>query len=146
MPVPTRVLVIDDDSDTTAAVHWVLEDAGYVVLEAADGTAALDVLHASPDGLVVLFDYRMPRLDGEKLMALAEREQMLVQRHSFVCMTASPTFLPPTLSALLARYDVPLLAKPFGIDELLAVIGQVAQRLALLRAPVPQRATPQADS
>ena len=144
--MPTCVLVIDDDSDTTATVRWLLEDAGYAVLEAADGAVALDVLHASSDRLVVLFDYRMPRMDGEQLMALAEREQELVQHHSFVCMTASPTFLPPTLAALLARYDVPLLAKPFGIDELLAAIGQAAQRLARLRAPALARQSPQADS
>ena len=131
----TRVLVIDDDSATRVSVRWILEDADYAVLEAEDGAVALDMLHASPDGLIVLFDYRMPRMNGVELMALAESEQLLTERHAFVCMTASPHNLPPMLSALLARYDVPLLAKPFSIDELLAVMGQAAQRLAQLAAP-----------
>jgi len=142
--MPTRVLVIDDDSATRVSVRWILEDAGYAALEAEDGAVALDMLHTSPDGLVVLFDYRMPRMDGAELMALAEREQLLAQRHSFVCMTASPHSLPPTLAALLTRYDVPLVAKPFGIDELLAVLGQAEQRLALRAAPV--RQTPEPSS
>ena len=142
----TRVLVIDDDGDTRTTVRWLLEDAGYAVLEAADGAVALDLLHTRPDGLVVLFDYRMPRMDGAELLALAEREQGLLQRHSFICMTASPDDLPPMLSSLLARYEVPLLAKPFGIDELLVVIGQAAQRLALLGAAMPQRNAAEAHS
>jgi DNA-binding NtrC family response regulator len=134
--MPTHVLVVDDDSDTRTTLRMVLEDAGYAVREAEGGTAALDVLHTRPDGLVVLFDYRMPGVDGDALMALAEREHSLVQRHAFVCMTASPHSLAPTLSALLTRYNVPLVAKPFDIDELLAVIEQAAQRLALLSIPV----------
>jgi CheY-like chemotaxis protein len=137
----THVLVVDDDSDTRATLRMVLEDAGYAVLEAEGGTAALDVLHTRPDGLVVLFDYRTPGVDGDALIALAEREHSLVHRHAFVCMTASPQSLTPTLSALLARHDVPLVAKPFDIDELLAIIEQAAQRLALLSTPM--RWTPQ---
>src|SRR5215472_6672156 len=77
VPMSTRVLVIDDDSATRVSVRWILEDAGYAVLEAEDGAVALDMLHASPDGLMVLFDYRMPRMNGVELMALAEREQLL---------------------------------------------------------------------
>src|SRR5215472_9259808 len=125
----THVLVIDDDSATRKLVRFILEDAEYVVLEAADAATALDLLHTSSVGLVVLFDYRMPRLDGAELMALAEREQLLAQRHSFVCITASPQSLPPALSDLLTRYDVPLVGKPFRIDELLAVIAHAEQRL-----------------
>ena len=131
----TRVVVIDDDSATRVSVRWILEDADYEVLEAEDGAVALDVLHTSQNGLIVLFDYRMPRMNGVELMALAERERLLTERHVFVCMTASPHNLPPMLSALLARYGVPLLAKPFSIDELLAVIGQGAQHVAQLAAP-----------
>ena len=133
--MPTHILVIDDDSATRKMVCFILEDAGYVVLEASDAATALDVLHTSPDGLVVLFDYRMARTDGVELMALAEREHMLTERHTFVCMTASAQSLPPALSALLTRYDVPLLAKPFHIDKLLTVIAQAEQRL------VPERQT-----
>jgi two-component system, chemotaxis family, chemotaxis protein CheY len=127
--MPTHVLVIDDDSATRKMVRFILEDAEYVVLEAADTTTALDLLHTSPVGVVVLFDYRMPRSGGAELLALAEREHGLADRHTFVCMTASAHDLPPTLSALLSRYDVPLVAKPFHIDELLAAIAQAEHRL-----------------
>src|SRR5215813_729711 len=47
--MPARVLVVDDDSDTRETVRMLLEDAGYVVLEAEDGAVALDVLRTSPD-------------------------------------------------------------------------------------------------
>jgi len=142
--MPTHVLVVDDDSGTCETLRVLLEDAGYLVLEATDGAVALDVLHTSPDSLVVLFDYRMPHMDGAALMALAEREHVLVQQHVFVCMTASPMSLPPTLAALLTHYDVPVVAKPFDIEAMLAVIGQAEERLARLPAPEPvsERHTP----
>jgi CheY-like chemotaxis protein len=136
----THVLVIDDDSATRKMVRLILEDAGYAVLEAADAGAALDALHTSPDELVALFNYRMPGMDGAALLALAAREHLLAPWHAFVCMTAaSPDTLPPALSALLASYDVPLVAKPFAIAELLSAVRQAEQRLTL--PPVPGRQT-----
>jgi CheY-like chemotaxis protein len=141
MPTHTCVLVTDDDSDTRETVRMLLEDADYVVLEAEDGAAALDILRTSPDSLVVLFDYLMPGTDGAAFLAQAEQEHMLAGPHTFICMTASPRLVPPALAAALTRYDVPLVSKPFGIDALLAVIQQAAQHLGLLAAAAPAPAT-----
>jgi DNA-binding NtrC family response regulator len=130
--MPTTVLVIDDDCDIRDMLHMLLQDeGGYAVMEAADPASALDILHTTPHSLVVLFDYRMPHIDGEALLALAEQEAGLTERHAFVCMTgANRDLLPPTLTMLLALYEVPLVAKPFDIDDMLAVIRQAEQRLA----------------
>lgn len=128
------MLVIDDDDDTRAPLRLLFEDEGYTVIESADGDDALTTLHTSPRGLVVVFDYRMPRMDGEALLALAERERWLADHHAFICVTASSNLLPPTVSDLLARYRVPLVGKPFELDGFLAVITQAAQRLARLPA------------
>jgi hypothetical protein len=76
----------------------------------------------------------MPRVDGDALLALAVREGWLGERHTFLCLTAaSPQRLPATLSALLARYRVPLIGKPFDLDDLLAGIKQ-AERCLLRRS------------
>ncbi len=132
--MPTTVLVIDDDDDTRATLRTLLEESGYTVMEAVDGVSALELLHCAGNGCVVMFDYRMPRMNGEALLALAEREDLLAHRHAFICVTASPHSLPPVLDGLLARYDVPLVAKPFEMDDLLAVVRKAEQRLALLPA------------
>ncbi len=130
----THVLVIEDDEGIRLALRMLLEAEGYAVAAAVDGKQALALLDMSQEGWVVVFDYRMPRLDGEALLALAEHEGWLAERHVFVCLTASPHRLPPTLSALLARYQVPLVGKPFDLDDLLAAVQQAEQRL-ILRSP-----------
>lgn len=138
--MPTHVLLIDDDDDIRAALRLLLEDeGGYVITDTPDTEQAIMLLHTSPQRLVVLFDYRMPRRDSAALLALAERESQLADRHAFVCMTTTNNDrLPVTLKALLARYHVPYIAKPFDIDTLLAVIRQAEQRLKRPRAHLPR--------
>jgi DNA-binding NtrC family response regulator len=130
--MPMTVLVIDDDPDIRDMLHMLLHDeGGYAVIAAADPAGALDILHTTPHHLIVLFDYRKPRTDGVSLLALAEQEAHLVERHAFVCMTdANSDGLPLTLLALLAHYQVPVVAKPFDIDNMLTVIRSAEQRLA----------------
>jgi CheY-like chemotaxis protein len=126
------VLVIDNDKATRDMLSILPHDEGGNAVIAADGPAsALGVLHATPHRLAVLFDYHMPRMDGVALLALTGEEAWLRERHAFVCMTgASRDYLPPTLLALLAHFAVPLAAKPFHLDDMLAAIRQAEQRLA----------------
>ena len=116
----------------------------FLSIHRAVARVECQILHTTPHRLIVLFDYRMPRTDGVSLLALAEQEAWLVERHAFVCMTGTNRdSLPLALLALLARYQVPLVAKPFDIDDMLAVIRQGEQRLAQL--PARTRLTPLLD-
>lgn len=64
------VLVVDDEEPVRTSVAEILRAAGYSVVEAADGQAALDLLH-SGTVTVLLLDIRMPRRNGiEVLQAL----------------------------------------------------------------------------
>lgn len=57
------ILVVDDDPAIRRMVRDALVDDGYAVVEAADGSQALEVVgHADPR--LVLLDMRMPGLDG----------------------------------------------------------------------------------
>lgn len=57
------VLVVDDDPDTLALIEAVLTEAGYAVLTAADGHAALALARTHPPALVLL-DCMLPGPDG----------------------------------------------------------------------------------
>jgi predicted signal transduction protein with EAL and GGDEF domain/DNA-binding response OmpR family regulator len=58
-----RVLVVDDDAGGRRLTRATLSKAGFVVVEAADGQQALDLLRDSlPD--LVLMDVSMPVMDG----------------------------------------------------------------------------------
>jgi len=61
-----RVLLVEDSFATRAYEQEILEAAGFEVITAPDGVAALDVLAVeSVDGVVT--DIEMPRLDGLRL-------------------------------------------------------------------------------
>jgi len=60
---PACILVVDDDRATRFALRNVLEEEGYVVVEAHDGSNALDrCRERTPD--LILMDARMPVMDG----------------------------------------------------------------------------------
>lgn len=74
-PARARILVVDDDEAIRRLLGTVLGRAGYTVVEAADGVAALAmVAEWEPD--LVLLDVQMPHLDGievtRRLRARAE--------------------------------------------------------------------------
>src|SRR4029079_10621677 len=60
------VLVCDDTASIRLLMRINLELAGFEVLEAGDGQAALDLLDRNPDRLpaVILLDAQMTPLDG----------------------------------------------------------------------------------
>lgn len=61
------VLVADDEKDIRSVLALYLEDAGYEVVEAADGARALRVLEAGGVDLCLL-DIMMPELDGYQVL------------------------------------------------------------------------------
>lgn len=62
-PQPAWILVVDDDRATRFALRNVLEEEGYVVVEAHDGANAIDrCRERAPD--LILMDARMPVMDG----------------------------------------------------------------------------------
>lgn len=65
--MPT-VLIVDDEADLRYLMRRLIEQAGYTVLEATNGRAALEAMELQlPD--VVLTDTSMPVLDGPGLIA-----------------------------------------------------------------------------
>ncbi len=63
----TKVLVADDDRLGARTIAAALRRAGFTVMLAQDGKAALDRLRAEPFD-VLLTDWKMPRMDGIALI------------------------------------------------------------------------------
>lgn len=125
-----RVLVVDDDDAIRETIGMVLEDAGYEVIEAADGIAGLDILRSSAAPLIVLLDFRMPRMSGGDVIRVVA-EEGLGSRHAYVLVLATPHLIDsnPVLQAQLRKLAIPVIAKPFSIDKLLDVVNSLAARL-----------------
>jgi DNA-binding response OmpR family regulator len=58
-----KILVVDDDADLRNLIAFALRHAGYLVVEAADGPAALASFASEQPALVIL-DVNLPRLSG----------------------------------------------------------------------------------
>jgi DNA-binding response OmpR family regulator len=72
-----RILVVDDDKNTRLLLTAVLDAAGYTVITAENGEAALEVMDRAHIDLVVL-DVMMPKMDGyEFTKTLRENQSTL---------------------------------------------------------------------
>lgn len=125
----TTVLVVDDDTELRESLRMVLEDAGYDALEAAGGAAALNVLRASKERLVVLLDLIMPLMDGIEVLRAVAADSMLATRHTYILLTADDRPMAAANVALLASLGVPTVHKPVDIDDLLAAVTLAEQRI-----------------
>jgi two-component system, chemotaxis family, chemotaxis protein CheY len=67
MTTAADVLVVDDEEGLRHSVVDILRGAGYTVMEAEDGQAALDVLETKEFGVVIL-DQRMPIKTGVEVL------------------------------------------------------------------------------
>jgi DNA-binding response OmpR family regulator len=116
---PRSVLVVEDDAAIRGLVAEVLNDAGYLVLEADRGHAALRLAQQHLPS-VVLTDHMLPDMSGLDLL-----EQLKVRAASrFI-----PVMLVSGRAHQLAEHDHGadrLLAKPFDIDVLLEHVDALA--------------------
>jgi len=61
-----KILLVDDDPDLLAVTAFALQQAGFLVVKAADGTSALDLFEREQPDLAVL-DINLPGLSGFEL-------------------------------------------------------------------------------
>lgn len=115
---PLPILVVEDDASLREALQDTLELAGYQVLAAGDGDAALNRLKSSRVGLIIS-DVQMQPMDGYTLL---KRAKQLVPNVPFLLMTAFGE-LQKAVEAMrngAAHY----LLKPFEPDVLLAEVAK----------------------
>jgi len=74
---PSRILVVEDNDDSREVVKEYLETCGYVVSEASDGVAALDLLDKEPEPALVILDLDLPRMSGNELLAAMKERARL---------------------------------------------------------------------
>jgi DNA-binding response OmpR family regulator len=115
------ILVVDDEPKIAQLARDYLEHAGFDVVTAADGPAALDVVHRRRPDLVVL-DLGLPGLDGLDVT----RELRRVSNLPIVMLTARDDELDKLLGLELGADDY--LTKPFSPRELVARVKAVLRR------------------
>lgn len=130
MTRPGTILVVEDDEAIRAGLCEALARAGHLAREAADGRAALVALaHAPPD--LVILDLMLPELDGHAVLARLRRTWPTLP----VLILSARGSEAEKVAGLRAGAD-DYLAKPFGLDELLARVEALLRRARGLDRPV----------
>lgn len=113
------VLIADDDRNTRLLVRTVLAHAGHTVLEAKDGSEALE-LAVTHQPQLILLDLSMPSMSGpEFLRALRAQPQSKETRVALYTATAMNPSLRDFMEIYAIRHVIP---KPCEPEELLASV------------------------
>jgi PAS domain S-box-containing protein len=118
------ILIVDDEQLVRRSMRMLLEKLGYRVLEAADGTQALQTLVVSDErpALVVL-DLMMPGLSAAETFRAAR--EIMPELPFLFCSGYAPESL---MTSLQTAPQTGRLAKPFTVQELNAAISALLPR------------------
>jgi CheY-like chemotaxis protein len=113
-PNPRSILVVDDNPKLREALVAVLDNAGYEVFQASDGSAAIAEMRQRPVALLIT-DLVMPEKEGIETMRQFIHE---FPRMPMIAISGMPEYL-PVAKALGAAV---VLEKPIRYADLLQAI------------------------
>jgi CheY-like chemotaxis protein len=110
---------VDDSEDLREVLTFLIEDAGFDVVTAANGREALEYLHAGLRPCAILLDLLMPAMDG-----LAFRRAQLADPDlrdvPVAVISVTGTFYEEQARALgISTF----LRKPFSVEDVLALVA-----------------------
>jgi CheY-like chemotaxis protein len=118
-----RILIVDDEPLIREVLAEVLADEGYAVHSAADGQEAVEAVSVETPDLVIT-DVLMPRLSGWELLDRVRQHHPLL-----------PVIVISAVGQRAARPErlsdhTVFLAKPFALDDLLALVSRLTGNVA----------------
>jgi CheY-like chemotaxis protein len=121
---PRRVLIVEDNADSRAMLHAMLELWGHEVHEAADGESGLDrVTAVRPE--IALIDVGLPGLDGYEVARQIRASVGGV--HVFLVAVTGYGDPDDVRRAKSAGFDAHLI-KPVDVRALAAILGAAGRR------------------
>jgi two-component system chemotaxis response regulator CheY len=116
-----KIMTVDDSASVRQMVSFTLKQAGYEVLEAADGQEAIDKLNAHAVHMLVT-DLNMPNMDGIELIKEVRKDM----KYRFI-----PIIMLTTESQAEKKQEgkaagaTGWIVKPFKPEQLLGVVKKV---------------------
>ncbi|MBB3020303.1 PAS domain S-box-containing protein [Microvirga lupini] len=113
-----RILLVDDDAEVRTVTAAYLNEMGHRVVEAADGSSALDILKADDQLDILIADFAMPGMTGTEL---ADKAREVRSGLGILLVTgyADPKRVPDGYL---------MLHKPFNRADLAAKVTEAASR------------------
>ena len=110
------ILCIDDDRETLEVREKVLRSSGYTVLTASNGIDALEVLSSGNHVDLVIIDYLMPGMDGDRVV-----QSLKANFPDLPLIAVSAVQLPPRMFESVDAY----IQKGQDVEVLLSTIERV---------------------
>jgi two-component system response regulator AtoC len=125
----TTILIVDDEANLRKTLAEILCARGYHILEADDGTTAVELLReARPD--LIFSDWKMPKMGGEEFLKYL-RSQPHLGAVPVIVMTAYGSSHSAIEAVRLGAYD--FVTKPFDLDEIVVTAERALDHAALNR-------------
>ena len=121
-----KILVVDDDESLRRITQLQLEEAGYDVLAASSGDAALNLIEEEAPALVIT-DLKMPGISGLEVL---KKVRECHPQTTVLMITAFGTVQTAVAAMKAGAYDY--LTKPIDYEELVLVVNRAMERQHLL--------------
>src|ERR1700741_1033362 len=132
----TKILIVDDEANLRKTLAEILVSRGYSVLEADDGSSAIDLLQSeTPDP--IFGDWKIPQLGGEQLLQFL-RSQPRLASAPVIVVTAFGSSHSAIEAVRLGAYG--FVTKPFALDEILPAADRALDHSPLNREVIRLRA------
>ena len=118
-----KILVVDDESRMRKLVRDFLTKSGYTVIEASDGSEALELFFAQKDISLVLLDVMMPKVDGWQVC----REIRAYSKVPIIMLTAKSDERDELMGFELGVDEY--ISKPFSPKILVARVEAILRRM-----------------
>src|SRR5579863_8876239 len=128
-PMNATILIVDDEANLRATVAEILSARGYSVLQADDGTSAVQLLRDhTPD--LIFSDWKMTHMGGEQFLQYLRGEPRL-SAIPVIVITAFGSSHSASEAVRLGAYD--FVTKPFDLDEILLTAERALDHSSLNR-------------
>lgn len=125
-----KILVVEDEQQIVRVVRAYLEQAGHLVVTAADGQMALHQFrHERPD--LIVLDLMLPQMDGLHVCRIIRKESDV----PIIMLTARVEEVDKLIGLELGADDY--VTKPFSPRELVARVRAVLRRIQQQELPTP---------
>jgi diguanylate cyclase (GGDEF)-like protein len=121
-----KVIVADDSRISRTQITRILKIQKFIVLEAENGEQALDLLKRNPETMLIITDYKMPKMDGFELIAQV-RQEYETDRLAIIGISAYGSSLISV--QFLKRGANDFVIKPFLVEELYLRVKQNIEML-----------------
>ncbi|MCL4539505.1 MAG: PAS domain S-box protein [Bacteroidetes bacterium] len=110
------VLVVEDEPDLRNLLQEYLAERGVNVILAQNGEEGYELFKSHKEITAVLSDLGLPKLSGDKLIAMVRAERPGVK-----CVLATG-YLTPSADGALAELDVEMIMKPYNLSAVYSLV------------------------